>query len=124
MKGAKRILSVFLLVMMLCTFFVFPSSASTNYWPALTNWTLGNDNISVISGGTAFDLTGSNPSNKGVAMGVISLPAGKSYHLTGKFSFARRGTTANAIFSFCLLTGMKLLFGRARLVSLISILIK
>ena len=105
MKGAKRILSVFLLVMMLCTFFVFPSSASTNYWPALTNWTLGNDNISVISGGTAFDLTGSNPSNKGVAMGVISLPAGKSYHLTGKFSFARRGTTANAIFSFLPVNG-------------------
>ena len=48
----------------------------------------------------AFDLAGSNPSNKGVAMGSVSLPAGKSYRLTGKFSFARRGTTASAIFSF------------------------
>ena len=61
---------------------------------------MGSDNISLISGGTAFDLAGSNPSNKGVAMGSVSLPAGKSYRLTGKFSFARRGTTASAIFSF------------------------
>ncbi len=100
MKGAKRILSVFLLVMMLCTFFAFPAEAATNYWPSLSSWNLGSDNISLISGGTAFDLAGSNPSNKGVAMGSVSLPAGKSYRLTGKFSFARRGTTASAIFSF------------------------
>lgn len=100
MKGAKRILSVFLLVVMLCTFFAFPAEAATNYWPSLSSWNLGSDNISLISGGTAFDLAGSNPSNKGVAMGSVSLPAGKSYRLTGKFSFARRGTTASAIFSF------------------------
>lgn len=76
------------------------ANAATNYWPSLSNWNLGSDNISLISGGTAFDLAGSNPSNKGVAMGSVSLPAGKSYRLTGKFSFARRGTTASAIFSF------------------------
>ena len=76
------------------------ANAATNYWPSLSNWNLGSDNISLISGGTAFDLVGSNPSNKGVAMGSVSLPAGKSYRLTGKFSFARRGTTASAIFSF------------------------
>lgn len=76
------------------------ANAATNYWPSLSNWTLGSDNISLISGGTAFDLAGSNPSNKGVAMGSVSLPAGKSYRLTGKFSFVRRGTTASAIFSF------------------------
>ena len=35
MKGAKRILSVFLLVVMLCTFFAFPAEAATNYWPSL-----------------------------------------------------------------------------------------
>ena len=99
-EGAKRILSVFLLVVMLCTFFAFPAEAATNYWPSLSSWNLGSDNISLISGGTAFDLAGSNPSNKGVAMGSVSLPAGKSYRLTGKFSFARRGTTASAIFSF------------------------
>ena len=101
MKGAKRILSVFLLVVMLCTFFWRSrAEAATNYWPSLSSWNLGSDNISLISGGTAFDLAGSNPSNKGVAMGSVSLPAGKSYRLTGKFSFARRGTTASAIFSF------------------------
>lgn len=76
------------------------ANAATNYWPSLSNWNLGSDNISLISGGTAFDLAGSNPSNKGVAMGSVSLPAGKSYRLTGKFSFVRRGTTASAIFSF------------------------
>ena len=100
MKGAKRILSVFLLVVMLCTFFAFPAEAATNYWPSLSSWNLGSDNISLISGGTAFDLAGSNPSNKGVAMGSVSLPAGKGYRFTGKFTFARRGTTASAIFSF------------------------
>lgn len=100
MKGAKRILSVFLLLVMLCTFFVFPAGAATNYWPNLNRWTLGNSNISVISGGTAFDLAGSDPSKKGVAMGAVSLPSGKSYHLTGKASWTRRGTTANFIFSY------------------------
>ena len=71
MKGAKRVLSVFLLVVMLCTFFAFPAEAATNYWPSLSSWNLGSDNISLISGGTAFDLAGSNPSNKGVAMGDV-----------------------------------------------------
>lgn len=100
MKGAKRILSVFLLVVMLCTFFAFPAEAATNYWPSLSSWALGNDNISVISGGTAFDLKGSAPGNVGVAACEISVPSGKSYRLTGKFSFARRGTTARALFSY------------------------
>lgn len=94
--------------------FAFPAEAATNYWPSLSSWNLGSDNISLISGGTAFDLAGSNPSNKGVAMGSVSLPAGKSYRLTGKFSFARRGTTASAIFLFFLQMVMKLLFGRVQ----------
>lgn len=95
MKGAKRILSVFLLVMMLCTFFVFPSGASGNLInPDPRTWTYtdktgisfttlsnGNVKITALQNNFSADLCSLEPGESytllfGVATTGISSPAG------------------------------------------------
>lgn len=82
MKGAKRILSVFLLVVMLCTFFAFPAEAATNFWPSnFEDWQ--RENLFVAgTGGNVLDLRG-DPPKLGSAVKQITLVGGRTYRITG-----------------------------------------
>lgn len=86
MKGAKRLISVFLLVLTLCTFFVFPSSAASNLWPSnFETWT--RENLFVVgSSGIGLDLRG-DPPKLGSAQKEITLVGGRTYRIVGTLSF-------------------------------------
>ena len=102
MKGAKRILSVFLLVMMLCTFFVFPSSAASNLWPSnFETWT--RENLFVVgSSGIGLDLRG-DPPKLGSAQKEITLVGGRTYRIVGTLSF--RSSYADSHIGIGLMSG-------------------
>lgn len=95
MKGAKRLLSVFLLLVMLCTFFVFPADAAGNLInPDPRTWTYvdktgitfetfsnGNTHITALQNSFSADLGALEPGESytlrfGVATTGIFSPAG------------------------------------------------
>lgn len=92
MKGAKRILSVFLLVIMLCTFFVFPADAiGEGQIPNFANsaWFLSNGmQLGSSSGSYIFSNNGDS-----FASIVFDLSPGDRYRLSGTFVLSGNVTT-------------------------------
>lgn len=86
MKGAKRILSVFLLLVMLCTFFAFPADAASNLWPSdFSSWK--SDNIFVTGlYGQNLDLRATPPANGSVEK-TINVVGGCTYRLQGSLQW-------------------------------------
>lgn len=79
MKGAKRILSVFLLVMMLCTFFAFPADA-VSYWPDYDAFDLLNMEVRKMATGDKYFLP-IDKTIEGLAAVKLPIPSGKTYRL-------------------------------------------
>lgn len=92
MKGAKRLISVFLLVLMLCTFLLFPASAlGEGQIPNFANsaWFLSNGMVLGASDGSyIFSSNGDS-----VASVSFNLSPGDRYHLSGTFGLAGNVTT-------------------------------
>lgn len=93
MKGAKRILSVFLLVLTLCTFFSFPAIAiGEGQIPNFANsaWLFGGDNMTLGASNGSYIF-----SNNGDAVAVIyfDLAPGDRYRISGTFGLSGNVTT-------------------------------
>lgn len=85
MKGAKRILSVFLLVMMFCTFFVFPADAAGITYLNPTTWDLSETTgakVEPLSNGQ-YRITSTEPS---IIAYISDLEPGSSYDLVFRFT--------------------------------------
>ena len=92
MKGAKRILSVFLLLVMLCTFFVFPADAATLDFSNPHTWEFGSTvNIDDLS--SSFRLHSSLPS--GFFAYITNLEPGADYTLVFDMGFYYVGSNAS-----------------------------
>ena len=101
MKGAKRILSVLMLVMMLCTFLSFPVGAiGDGTIPNFANsaWSF-DSNIEVPSGGGYIFSN----SGEGSASLTFTLVPGDRYKISGNFVLA--GTARKYYVSLLLMTG-------------------
>jgi hypothetical protein len=103
MKGAKRILSVFLLVVMLCTFFVFPADAAENLIDIdLSTWTIPTNNTNTRcatreDGVKYFHI--SDGLNGGVMVNCRLHPGAK-YSLRGSYSiYSLRSSPALIVIS-------------------------
>lgn len=86
MKGAKRILSVFLLLVMLCTFFVFPAGAvGEGTIPNFSNsaWEIGGSGLQIGGNGSYVFGSGSPGSSGGAIFLRLKLQPGERYKLSG-----------------------------------------
>lgn len=93
MKGARRCISVLLLLVTLCTFLPFPAGAiGEGTIPNFANsaWLFGGDNMSLGDSNGSYIF-----SNKGDAVAVIyfDLAPGDRYRLSGTFGLAGNVTT-------------------------------
>lgn len=92
MKGAKRLLSVFLLLVMLCTFFVFPADAATLDFSNPHTWEFGSTvNIDDLS--NSFRLHSSLPS--GLFAYITNLEPGSNYTLVFDMAFYYLGSNSS-----------------------------
>ena len=94
MKGAKRILSVFL-VMMLCTFFVFPADA-VSYWPDYDAFDLLNMEVRKMATGDKYFLP-IDKTIEGLAAVKLPIPSGKTYRLDIICNFNVYSSSANIL---------------------------
>lgn len=86
MKGAKRILSVFLLVVTLCTFFVSPTNAISSF-PSYSSFKRFNTSVLTMATGDLY-FKPDDTSTFGTATVLLPIPSGKTYRLDmiGNFS--------------------------------------
>lgn len=99
MKGAKRILSVFLLLVMLCTFFVFPADA-VSYWPDYDAFDLLNLKVhKMATGDKYFKVT--DTTINGIATVKLLIPAGKTYRLDMTCNFTVYSGSGHLELSLC-----------------------
>lgn len=85
MKGAKRLISVFLLVLMLCTFFVFSSNAAGITYLNPTTWDLSmtvGAKVEILSNG-GYRITSTASS---ITAFIADLEPGSSYNLSIRFT--------------------------------------
>lgn len=86
MKGAKRLLSVFLLLVIFCTFLVFPAGAvGEGQIPNFSNsaWQVGGGDVGRPSNGSYVFGNGSNGCSLFLA---LNLQPGERYKISGKFT--------------------------------------
>lgn len=96
MKGAKRILSVFLLLVVLCTFFVFPADAGGNVLnPDPRTWTFGDPSDISFSTLDNGNVVVHSKSGTYIAS-ICSLTPGESYTL--RFGCATHGIASNSTY--------------------------
>lgn len=89
MKGAKRLLSVFLLLVMLCTFFVFPSGAvGEGQIPNFSNsaWVISGP--MQIGGNGSYIFSSGSSSGLGSVILNLNLQPGERYRFSGRFGLS------------------------------------
>lgn len=106
MKGAKRILSVFLLLVMLCTFFVFPADAvGEGTIPNFANSAWSKSESMVIGGNGAYIFcSGAYPAG-GTAFLTLDLQPGERYKMSGRLGLSGTATSPKYVMSLTLANG-------------------
>lgn len=106
MKGAKRILSVFLLLVMLCTFFVFPAGAvGEGTIPNFSNSAWSKSESMVIGGNGAYIFcSGAYPAG-GTAFLTLDLQPGERYKMSGRLGLSGTATSPQYVMSLTFANG-------------------
>lgn len=100
MKGAKRILSVFLLVLTLCTFFAFPANA-VSYWPDYDTFDLLNLQVLKMATGDKYFKVSNLQVGSGAASVKLPVPTGKTYRLDMVCNFTVYTGSGNLQLALC-----------------------
>lgn len=106
MKGAKRLLSVFLLLVMLCTFFVFPAGAvGEGTIPNFANSAWSKSESMVIGGNGAYIFCSGKYQTGGTAFLTLDLQPGERYKMSGRLGLSGTATSPQYVMTLTLANG-------------------